>query len=111
MDPSFVLALTDGYRCSFVDRDMLMRHFGHGVGHLRYERHKEISTDLIQEGNDNHIDGDTSETEESEDEMNDQTRDDEESGPEDGPMDSEDESEEVEDSSSDCTSEGSYDTL
>jgi hypothetical protein len=22
--------------CSFVDRDMLMRHFGHGIGHLQY---------------------------------------------------------------------------
>jgi hypothetical protein len=30
---------------SFVDRDMFMRHFGHGVGHLRYERQHEIDPD------------------------------------------------------------------
>lgn len=28
--------------CSFVDRDMFMRHFGHGVGHLQYERQHEM---------------------------------------------------------------------
>jgi hypothetical protein len=27
--------------CSFVDRDMFMRHFGHGVGHLQCERQQE----------------------------------------------------------------------
>ena len=30
---------------SFVDRDMFMRHFGHGVGHLQYERQHEIDPD------------------------------------------------------------------
>lgn len=31
--------------CSFVDRDMFMRHFGHGVGHLQYERQHEIDSE------------------------------------------------------------------
>ena len=34
--------LTKCLFCSFVDRDMFMRHFGHGVGHLQYERQQEI---------------------------------------------------------------------
>jgi hypothetical protein len=33
---------------SFVDWDMLMRHFGHGVGHLQYQtqRQQDLDTDL-----------------------------------------------------------------
>jgi hypothetical protein len=27
---------------SFVDRDMLMRHFGHGVGHLQYRTQTQL---------------------------------------------------------------------
>jgi hypothetical protein len=29
---------------------MLMRHFGHGVGHLQYKRQQEIDPDMIAEG-------------------------------------------------------------
>lgn len=37
--PKSFIVLTDCCRYhSFVDRDMLMRHFGHSVGHLQYER-------------------------------------------------------------------------
>ena len=38
-DVQVIQVLTDCH-CyhSFVDRDMLMRHFGHSVGHLQYER-------------------------------------------------------------------------
>ena len=34
-------------RCyhSFVDRDMVMRHFGHGVGHLQYDKMAEPGSD------------------------------------------------------------------
>jgi hypothetical protein len=31
--------------CSFVDRDMLMRHFGHGVGHLQYRTRRPQDSD------------------------------------------------------------------
>ena len=34
--------LTGSHFCSFIDRDMFMRHFGHGVGHLQYDRQQEI---------------------------------------------------------------------
>jgi hypothetical protein len=47
--------------CSFVDRDMLMRHFGHGVGHLQYERQHETETDTTRlevESDDNDHDSD-----------------------------------------------------
>jgi hypothetical protein len=54
---------TDNPINSFVDRDMLMRHFGHGVGHLKYEGQQEAYPNRVPEGNDNHTDGDTSETE------------------------------------------------
>ena len=30
---------------SFVDRDMFIRHFGHGVGHLQYEQLHKIESD------------------------------------------------------------------
>jgi hypothetical protein len=33
---------------------MLMRHFGHGVGHLKYERHEEIGPKRVPEGLNNH---------------------------------------------------------
>ena len=29
--------LIENLFCSFIDRDMFMRHFSHGVGHLQYE--------------------------------------------------------------------------
>jgi hypothetical protein len=34
--------------CSFVDQNMLMRHFGHGVGHLQYQtqRQQDLDADL-----------------------------------------------------------------
>ena len=47
--------LTD-YRCyySFVDRDMLMRHFGRGVGHLQYETRHENEPEMAEvESDDN----------------------------------------------------------
>jgi len=37
--------LTESLFCSFVDRDMFMRHFSHGVGHLQYERQHENEPD------------------------------------------------------------------
>lgn len=40
--------------CSFVDRDMLMRHFGHGVGHLQYDRQQEIVTQMTVGSDDDH---------------------------------------------------------
>jgi hypothetical protein len=40
-----------------------MRHFGHGIGHLKYERQQEAYPKRVSEGNDNHTDDDTSETE------------------------------------------------
>ena len=39
------MLLTQSISCSFVDRDMCMRHFGHGVGHLQCERQQEIDPD------------------------------------------------------------------
>jgi hypothetical protein len=35
------VVLIENLFCSFIDRDMFMRHFGHGVGHLQYERQHE----------------------------------------------------------------------
>jgi len=58
--------------CSFVDRDMLVRHFGHGVGHLKHERQQEPASEIdatgVPRGDDNHDDDDSSGTEESEEE-------------------------------------------
>jgi hypothetical protein len=31
--------------CSFLDRDMLMRHFGQGVGHLQYQTQRQQDSD------------------------------------------------------------------
>ena len=46
--------LTDCPLCSFVDHDMLMRHFGHGVGHFQYQRQPESEPDMAAKGdNDN----------------------------------------------------------
>jgi hypothetical protein len=39
-----------------------MRHFGHGVGHLKYEGQQEAYPNRVPEGDDNHTDGDTSKT-------------------------------------------------
>jgi hypothetical protein len=36
------LVLTESISCSFIDRDMFMRHFGHGIGHLQSEWQHEI---------------------------------------------------------------------
>jgi len=38
MSKSFILLTDCCHYHSFVDWDMLMRHFGHGVGHLQYKR-------------------------------------------------------------------------
>ena len=35
---------------SFLDRDMLMRHFGHGVGHPQYKTRQEVGPEI--DGND-----------------------------------------------------------
>ena len=42
--------------CSFVDHDMLMRHFGHGIGHLQDERHQDMSSDTVADGDDDEVD-------------------------------------------------------
>jgi hypothetical protein len=34
---------------SFVDRNMLMRHFSQGVGHLKYERQQEVGPEITVE--------------------------------------------------------------
>jgi hypothetical protein len=39
---------------------MLMRHFGHGIGHLKYERQQEAYLKRVPEGNDDHTGDDTS---------------------------------------------------
>ena len=46
---------------------MLMRHFGHGVGHLKYEGQQEAYTKRVTEGDANHSDDDTSKTEDNAD--------------------------------------------
>jgi hypothetical protein len=53
---------TDDPIDSFVDCDMLMRHFGHGVRHLKYKEQQEAYPNRVPEGDDNHTDGDTSKT-------------------------------------------------
>src|SRR6266581_6111329 len=65
---------------SFVDCDMLVRHFGHGVGHLKYERQQEINTKRVPRGGDNYGDNDTSESEEREEEFYDGSDDTESEG-------------------------------
>jgi len=37
-----LLGLTGYHLRSFVDRDMLMRHFGNSIGHVQYERQHEL---------------------------------------------------------------------
>lgn len=61
-NPSEADDWTNFYVNIFVDRDMLMRHFGHGVGHIQYERQQEIEPDpgMAVDSNDD----DTAETEE-----------------------------------------------
>ena len=73
---------TDNPLYSFVDRDMLVRHFGHGVGHLKYERQQEVDAERVPGGNDNHgdLNDDTSECEESEEEIHDGSDDTESEG-------------------------------
>jgi hypothetical protein len=41
---------------------MLIRHFGHGIGHLKYERQQEVYPKRVPEGDDNHTNDDTSKT-------------------------------------------------
>jgi hypothetical protein len=41
--------LTESKSCSFVDRDMFMRHFGHGIGHLQYDQQHEFKPDRALE--------------------------------------------------------------
>jgi len=65
----------------FLDRDMLMRHFGYGVGHMQYERQQEIGLKIVPGGINNNDDDDVSETEglEREEQIDNETEDDEES--------------------------------
>ena len=96
--------------CSFVDRDMLMRHFGHGVGHLKYERQDEIGAKRVPEGDNNHDSGDSDDEQEDSDssELGDPLPVDNEDD------DSDEESEDVEVSDSDSGSEsddGGYASL
>ena len=35
--------------CSFVDHDMLIRHFGHGIGHLQYRTRMQQDSDVDAE--------------------------------------------------------------
>lgn len=51
---------------SFVDRDMLVRHFGHGIGHLKFERQQEVGTTRVSRGDDDG-NNDADDTDESED--------------------------------------------
>jgi hypothetical protein len=44
------MELTDCLSYSFVDRDMFMRHFGLGIGHLQYERQREMRPDDHENG-------------------------------------------------------------
>jgi hypothetical protein len=49
---SLVARVTYGYSlaiCSFVDWDMLMRHFGYGVGHLQYGTQTQQDSDTETE--------------------------------------------------------------
>jgi len=50
---SLVARVTYGYSltaiCSFVNRDMLMRHFGHGVSHLQYGTRMQQDSDAETE--------------------------------------------------------------
>ena len=64
--------LTDCPLCSFVDRDMLMRHFGHGVGHFQYQRQPESEPDMAAEGNN---DNTWEETEESDEDISNKAQD------------------------------------
>ncbi len=77
----FVSTLNDGPLCSFLDRDMLMRHFGYGVGHMQYERQQDIGLNMVPGGVDSDDDDDASETEEREEQIDDETEDNEESEP------------------------------
>ena len=58
--------LTDGPLCSFINHDMLMRHFSYGIGHLQYQRQQEIGSnpEMVAEGDKNY---DVTEMEEAKD--------------------------------------------
>ena len=74
----------------FADRDMLMHHFGHGIGHLEYARvhegagvETEQETEYQNEEGDNVMDLDSDEDDEEEGEPTDESSDgegDDESG-------------------------------
>ena len=61
---------TDRLLYSFADHDMLVRHFSHGIGHLKYEKQPgpepEIGPKSIPRGDGNHDNNITSKIEESE---------------------------------------------
>jgi len=54
-------AVTVTHVCSFVDRDMFMRHFGHGVGHQQYRWQQEDDATIKIEAD---LDGDNDNIEE-----------------------------------------------
>ena len=86
----FVSTLNDGPLYSFLDCDMLMRHFGYSVGHMQYERQQEIGLTMVPGGINNNDDdeSDASETEGLEREGQiDETEDDEESAQSSGDSD------------------------
>ncbi|KAI0280639.1 hypothetical protein BGY98DRAFT_963441 [Russula aff. rugulosa BPL654] len=58
----WIQRLANFYVNIFVDRDMLMRHFGHGVGHLKYERQHGIETEITRVESDDDDDDDDSES-------------------------------------------------
>jgi len=100
---------------------MLVRHFGHGVGHLKYERQQEPASEIdatsVPRGDGNHGDNDSSKTEESGEEE-DSDAEEPEPGSEGDPVididdrsESDDESEEVEDSDSEGDDDGGYASL
>jgi hypothetical protein len=63
----FVLTPNDERLCRFLDRDMLMRHFGYGVGHMQYDRQQEIGLKMVPGGiNNNNNDADDSDASETE---------------------------------------------
>ena len=48
---------------------MLVRHFGHSVGHLKYERQQEINHKTVPRGDGKHGDDETSESKDMEEEI------------------------------------------
>lgn len=105
-----------GPLCSFVDRDMLMRHFGHGVGHLKYERQQEMGPKRVPVGDDNHDSNDSDDQEGDDSDADEPSPEGDPLGNEDDSHSSDGESEDIEvgDSGSECNSEsddGGYASL